>query len=185
MKKTIHRGVTKAQWLEAGLKALSEGGAGALKIERLARSLGIAKAGFYWHFKNRDDMMQQLLDYWTHELTEVISKNPEISSLGPKDRLKRIAEMIIDYDLARYEIAIHQWALQDATAAKALKKVKNNRLDFIRDAFSELGFRDDELMMRTMLFACYHTWESITFKEISRKRRRELISKRIELLTTK
>ncbi len=164
MKKTIHRGVTKAQWLEAGLKALSEGGAGALKIERLARSLGIAKAGFYWHFKNRDDMMQQLLDYWTHELTEVISKNPEISSLGPKDRLKCIAEMIIDYDLARYEIAIHQWALQDAGAARAVRKVHRIRLVYVRRALSELGFTGDDLEMRAMLFACYHTWESPMFR---------------------
>jgi hypothetical protein len=39
--------------------------------------------------------------------------------------------------------------------------------------------------MRTMLFTCYHSWESSMFPEISRKRRRELIAKRIDLLTSR
>jgi hypothetical protein len=36
-----------------------------------------------------------------------------------------------------------------------------------------------------MLFVCYPTWESPMFRGISRKRRRELIAKRIELLMSK
>jgi len=182
-KEKVRRGVSKAEWLEAGLQALSKAGVGALTVEGLAKSLGIAKAGFYWHFKNRDDLLRQLLDYWTHEVTEVVSANPEVLALKPKNRLIRSAEMILDFDLTRYEIPIRQWALQDAGAARAVKQVNRLRLDFVRKAFSELGFKGDDLEMRTMLYTCYHTWESPMFREISRKRRRELIAKRIELLT--
>ena len=100
------RGVSKAEWLEAGLEALSAGGVAALTVEGLAKSLGIAKAGFYWHFKDRDDMLRQLLDYWVHEITEVISENVEVQAMPPEQRLVRIAEMILDYDLTRYDLAI-------------------------------------------------------------------------------
>jgi hypothetical protein len=93
--------------------------------------------------------------------------------------------MILDHELTRYEIPIRQWALQDAVAARAVRKVNRLRFDFIGGAFSELGFKGDDLDMRTMLFTCYHTWEAPMFREISRKRRRELIAKRIELLTNK
>ena len=48
-----------------------------------------------------------------------------------------------------------------------------------------LGFTGDDLEMRSMLFVCYHAWESPMFREISRKRRREQIAKRIELLMSK
>jgi hypothetical protein len=95
------------------------------------------------------------------------------------------AEMIIDYDLTRYEIVIRQWALQDAEAARAVRKANRLRLEFARNALSELGFKGDDLEVRAMLFVCYHSWESPMFREISRKRRRELITKRIELLTSK
>jgi AcrR family transcriptional regulator len=178
-------GVSKAEWLEAGLHALSEGGVAALTVEGLARSLGIAKAGFYWHFKNRDDLLGQLLDYWTHKLTQVVTSNAEVLALEPRRRLERAAEMILDDDLTRYEIPIRQWALQDAAAARAVKKVNRLRLDFTRNAFAELGFEGGDLEMRTMLFVRYHSWESPMFREISRRRRRQQIPERIEFLTRK
>lgn len=178
-------GVSKAEWLEAGLQVLSEGGVSHLTVEGLAKSLNIAKAGFYWHFRNRDDLLRQLVDYWTHEITEVVTSNPEIFKLNPKSRLRRTAEIILDYDLARYEIAIRRWALRDTGAARAVRKVNRLRLDFARTTFSELGFKGDDLEVRAMMFVCYHTWESLMFGEISRKKRRNLISRRIELLTRK
>ena len=178
-------GVSKNEWLEAGLQALANSSVAALTVEGLAKSLGIAKAGFYWHFKNRDDLLRQLLDYWTHEITEAITANQEITALKPKTRLIRTAEIIHDYELTRYEIAIRQWALQDREAARAVKKSNRLRLNFVRKAFSELGFKGEDLEIRTMLFVCYHSWETSMFREISRKRRREQISKRIDILTTK
>jgi hypothetical protein len=75
--------------------------------------------------------------------------------------------------------------MQDAGAARAVKKVNQLRLDFIGNAFSELGFTGDDLDMRTMLFVGYHSGESIIFREVSKKRRRQMITKRIDLLTRK
>ena len=183
MTEKARRGVSKAEWQEAGLRAISEGGISAITIEGLAKSLGINKSGFYWHFKNRDDLLRQLLEYWTHEITEVISENPEILNIEPKQRLITIAEMILDYDLNRYELGIRHWAMQDAGAARAVKKVNQLRLEFIGNAFSELGFTGDDLEMRTILFVGFHSGVSIFFSEVSTKRRRQMITKRIDLLT--
>ncbi|MFK7911210.1 MAG: TetR/AcrR family transcriptional regulator [Akkermansiaceae bacterium] len=184
-KQKVRRGVSKAEWLEMGLHALIDGSVANLSVEGLARSLGIAKAGFYWHFKSRDDLLRQLLDYWTHEFTQVITTNSNILTLKPKDRLIKAAEMILDFDLTRYEIAFRQWALEDAGAARGVKKANQLRLNFIREAFSELGFKDEDLEIRTMLFVCYHSMETPMFAEISRKLRRNQIRKRIDLLTQK
>ena len=78
---------------------------------------------------------------------------------------------------------VFQFALTDKRASRAVKKSNNLRVDFTREAFSELGFAGDDLEMRTMLFACYHTWEASMFASVSRKRRKELIAKRVDLLT--
>jgi AcrR family transcriptional regulator len=175
--------VSRAEWLEAGLEALSEKGIAALTIEGLAKSLGISKAGFYWHFRDRGHLLNELLAHWTHELTEVVTSNPELLAMEPKQRLIETAEAILDYDLTRYEIAFRQWALTDREVARAVRKVNRLRLAFVRRALSELGFGGDDLEMRTMMYVCYHTWESPMFQEVSRKRRRQLINSRIELLT--
>jgi len=181
----VRRGVSKEEWLEAGLEAIGRGGVSGLTVKGLARKLGIAKAGFYWHFKNRDDMLRQLLDYWTHQLTEVVTSNVELLKLGPRERLIKTAQMILDYDLSKYDLAVREWALQNPEVAKVVRKVNRFRLDFVRQALSELGFDDKEQEVRAMLFVCYHSWESLMFSDISRKRRREQIVRRIEILTNK
>ncbi len=183
--KQVKRGVSKAEWLRAGMEALSNGSITEVTVEGLARELKIAKAGFYWHFKNRQELLTQMLDYWVHELTEVITQNQQLLALEPKKRLITTAEMILEYDLARYDIAFRQWASQDQSASRAVKKVNRIRLDFVKKALSELGVPGIELEMRAMLFVCYHTWESLMFQEISRKKRRELISSRIELIISR
>lgn len=176
--------VSKAQWLAAALEKLRERGIEGVNVQDLARSLGVSKAGFYWHFEDRDDLYRQLLEVWTHETTEVVTNNPQVTEAEPRQRLERIAEMILRHDLTQYEVPIRQWANHDAEVARAVRRVDRLRLDFIRRTFAALGFEGDDLEMRTMLFVCYHTWESPMFPGMSRKRRRALIARRIELLTS-
>jgi len=181
----VRRGVSKEEWLEAGLEAIGKGGVSGLTVKGLARKLGIAKAGFYWHFKNRDDMLRQLLDYWTHQLTEVVTSNVELLKLGPRERLIKTAQMILDYDLSKYDLAVREWALQNPEVAKVVRKVNRFRLDFVRQALSELGFDDKEQEIRAMLFVCYHSWEYATFPDLSQSEKCKLLKFRHLFLTTK
>lgn len=180
----VSRGLSKADWLDGALKLLAKTSVSNLTIERLAQSLNIAKSGFYWHFQNRDELLQEMLRHWSHELTEVVTESRELMALEPRSRLTVTAEMILAHNLTRYEIAIRQWGLEDRKAASAVRKVNRIRLDFVKTALAELGFSGDDIDMRSLLFVCYHTWEAPMFPEISQKRRRELIAKRIELLTS-
>jgi AcrR family transcriptional regulator len=179
----VHRGTSKQKWLETALEALSEGGIEGVKVETLSRTLGIARAGFYWHFKSRNDLLHQLLDNWVYEQTEKVTASPELQALEPTQRLIEAAEMITKHNLGRYDMAIRQWASTDAEVAQVVRKVNRIRLGFVRDVFRELGFKGDDLEVRAMLFVCYHTWEVFMFREFSRKQLRGLIAKRIELLT--
>lgn len=60
----------RAQWVAAGLESLRQGGVGAVRVERLAARLGITKGSFYWHFRNRGDLLDALLEYWAREMTD-------------------------------------------------------------------------------------------------------------------
>ncbi len=179
------RGVTKDQWLAAAIDELEVGSVEQITIHGLARKLGISKSGFYWHFKSRQDLLREVLAYWVHELTEVVVDNPELAALPPIERLRTTAQMIVDYDLTRYEIGIRQWAMQDREAARAVRKVNKLRLDFVRTVLEELGFQGDELEMRARTFVCFYSWESRMFAEFSKKNRRALIDRRIEMLCRK
>lgn len=44
---------SRESWVAAGLQALVEGGVEAVAVEPIAKTLGVTKASFYWHFESR------------------------------------------------------------------------------------------------------------------------------------
>ena len=177
--------VSKAQWIQAAVDIFETEGIAGVRVEVLAKKLGISRSGFYWHFQGQEELFAEILNYWAHEITEVLATNPEVSALPPKDRLTTIAQTIVDYDLARYEAAVLQWAMHDENAARMVRKITRMRLDFVGKAFEELGFSGDDLEARTRIFTCNVTWEGPMYRDIPRKRRRGIIDKQVKLLTRK
>lgn len=159
--------VSKDQWLAKALDTLESSGVEGVKIERFAKALGISRSGFYWHFNNRQDLLEHLLEFWVRKYTGVVSDNPDVKKLDPKKRLLTVMNMIRDKNLTKYDLAINAWVKVDPLARKVVKKVVNIRLGFLRSIFAELGFDGDELEMRARLFVCYHSWEDTMFADVS------------------
>ena len=171
--------------LAALAEVLASEGVQGVRVERLARDLGIAKAGFYWHFRDRRDLFQGLLDYWTHEFTAVVTENPELLEGDPQKRLYKTMLMFLEHDLTKYDVAIRGWAANDPTAARAVRLVYRMRLDFVRSIFSDIGFRGRELEMRTRLFVCYHSWVQAAFADLKKDERRKMLRLRHKFLVTR
>jgi AcrR family transcriptional regulator len=144
--------ITQDQWLSKALELFAKTGEGGLRVENLARSLGVSKSGFYFHFKDRDDFLQQLLHYWAHEYTEVVTTNPLLLMTAPRDRLMMIATLVFEQNLTEFDAAMQVWANKDPDIARQVRKVIDVRLGFAGNALGELGFEGDDLTMRTRLF---------------------------------
>ena len=173
------KGVSKGAWLEAAAEVLMTEGVDAIKIDRLATGFGISRSGFYWHFKDRRDLLDRLLEWWIHEFTEVVLRNPEIDEGSPVERLIRIAAMIEDFELTRPELAVHAWAAHDPRARDFVDRAMAMREEFVASVFAELGIEGDDLAARTRLFVCYFTWESTIFgseppEKAAARRRRQI-----------
>jgi len=72
-----------------------------------------------------------------------------------------------------------------AEETKMVRKVNTLRLNYTKETLAELGFKGDDLEMRAMAFVCYHTWELLMFREMSKKKLRALIQKRVEMICRK
>ncbi len=177
------KGVSREEWLREALDLIHKFGVDKVTVDGLAKKLGISRSGFYWHFKNRDDLLKQILNFWIYDNNKKAIEQIEGLDLEPEQLLALVAETVLDQDLAKYEIGIRHWALQDKSVARAVLKVNQLRKDLIRKPLSELGFKGDELEMRTLLFVCYTTWETPMFQEVPRDQMRKLIMRRINLLT--
>lgn len=174
--------VSKKEWLFCGLEMLETGGFDSIVIDHLAAKLHVSKSGFYWHFKNRNDLLIQILNYWTKEYTETVTKEIALQAIDPITRLNLVTEMIWHKDLTKYDLAIRAWAKSDPLAKKAVKKVNKLRMDFIGSIFSELGFKGEELEMRTRLYVCYQSMERPLLGTLKKERWEKLKKLRLELL---
>ena len=177
--------VSKNQWLEIALDAFALKGVEGIKITTLAKELGIARSGFYWHFKNRQDLLLQLLEYWASEYTGVVTDNPDFKNLNAEKRLLATMKMVREKELAKFDLAMNAWAKLDPLVNSYVKKVVKMRLDFTRATFAELGFKGDELEMRTRLFVCYHSWEGTMFADLSNQNLLQLQKLRYKFLIQK
>ena len=68
----MERDLEREDWLRAARLALLRGGVEAVRVEKLARDLDVTKGSFYWHFKDRDELLDLLLREWESEVQEIV-----------------------------------------------------------------------------------------------------------------
>ena len=185
MKEKKLKRVSKDQWLDCALATLASGSVDNVRVDKLARQLGVARCGFYWHFKDRQDLLTHLLEYWAHEYTEVVTKNKRLTEGPAIQRLENVMRTVRDYQLNRFEAAIFVWAQSDPAAMETFYRAFKRRLEFIGNIFAELGFEGDEIDMRARLFMGYLAWEYTDFCPQSKTKQNRLLKLRLKLLTDK
>src|SRR5215213_10436356 len=52
-------------WIEAGLAELARSGVEGVRVEVLAKNLGVTKGGFYRRFKDRAALLEGILQNWS------------------------------------------------------------------------------------------------------------------------
>jgi AcrR family transcriptional regulator len=137
-------------WIEAALQALSAGGPDAIRVEVLAASLGVSKGGFYWHFKDRQALLDEMLDSWEKAVVEDVIASVEGQPIDPRAKLQHLFALASTADFA-VELAIRDWSRRDAKIAARLRRIDSRRMAYLRSLFGQLCADEDEVEARSML----------------------------------
>ncbi len=140
----------RTAWVEAALKALGRGGPDAVRIEALAASLGVSKGGFYWHFKDRQALLEEMLDSWEKSVADDVIAQIESRPAGPREKLQQLFDMAPSVDFA-VELAIRDWARRDRGIAKRVRRVDNRRIEYLRALFGQFCADENDIEARSML----------------------------------
>ena len=144
-------------WIEEGLRALAAGGPDAVRIELLARALGVTRGGFYWHFGDRRALLEEILDTWERVSVDEVIERVEREGGDARARLRRLSAIAASSDEPlRIDIAVRDWARREQTVAKRLRRVDNRRMDYMRSLFGAFCPDEDDIEARCMLF--YSLW---------------------------
>jgi len=169
-------------WLAGALETLGREGVIGVRVENLARSMGVTKGSFYHHFKDKEELINRLREHWESEMTDKIDAH--LSHLHGKPAQQLLAFLEVIAKTNRYDAAMRAWALHDERVATAVRRVDRKRLKYVRDLFLRMGFPADQAEMRSRMSYCYVVGECTTLaEETTLKSRLEDIRLRHEFLT--
>jgi AcrR family transcriptional regulator len=140
----------RSGWIDEGLRALAAGGPDAVRIEPLARELGVTKGGFYWHFDGRRALLEEMLDAWERRSVDEVIERIEDEGGDARARLRRLFSMA-GHELLEIDLAVRDWARRDPKVARRLRRVDNRRMDFMRSLFADFCPDADDVEVRCTL----------------------------------
>lgn len=142
----------RERWVEEGLAALAAGGPDAVRIEVLAKQLGVTKGGFYGHFADRDSLLEAMLDAWEIEAVDEVLASIDRDGGDPKAQARRAGALTFSDDrLLPLDLAIRDWARRDQRAAERLHRVDNQRMEMLRATMRTFCDDPDEVEARSLL----------------------------------
>ena len=147
----------RSSWIEEGMRALAAGGPDAVRIEPLARALGVTRGGFYWHFDSRRALLEEILETWERVSVDDVIERVESEGGDAKAKLRRLSALAASSDEPlRTDLAVRDWARRERTVADRLRRVDNRRMDYMRSLFGAFCPDADDAEARCMVF--YSLW---------------------------
>ncbi len=126
------------------------GGPNAVRVEALAAGLGVSKGGFYWHFPDRQALLEEMLNTWERAGVEDVIARVESQPADSRAKLQQLFELAASVNFA-VELAIRDWARRDNDIAERLRRVDNRRMGYLRTLFGQMCVNEDDVEARSML----------------------------------
>ena len=166
------------------MHALAQGGVTAVRVELLAKSLGVTKGSFYWQFSDRQALLDAMLDSW--ETTYVDEVIQQVESVGGDGRtrlrdLYALAETVAP-EILPLDLAIREWARQDPAVMKRLIQVDNRRMDYMRLLFADFSHDASEAEERSLLAFCIWVGQPLIAAEHAGRSRGDVVRAALELI---
>jgi AcrR family transcriptional regulator len=141
----------RGRWITEGLRVLATAGPDAVRIDALAKSLGVTRGGFYWHFADRHALLTEILDTWERGAIDEVLERVERRGGDARDKLRRAGALTFSEELLPVDLAVRDWSRRDPAVAERLRRVDNRRMDYLRELFGAFCTDPAEVEARSML----------------------------------
>jgi AcrR family transcriptional regulator len=192
MTKAARPVVDREVWLDAARAILIEQGVDAVKVEPLASMLEISRSSFYWHFKNRQDLLNALIEYWTEVNDRVLRSLIEPHETDPKGRvelakhrLRQLVTLFIDERQfsSDFDMAMREWARKDDTVAKEVARIDRQRIAHLQKIFQAMGHTKADSLIRAKILYFHQLGYYLTGIKESEEVRKRVAPRYLEVLS--
>ena len=161
--------LTPDSWVEAATAVLVDQGIDHVRVDVLAGQLGVTRGSFYWHFRDREDLLRRVLQAWSEQATEQLTRRLATARTQPQEQLRDVISLPFRgraaAKAARIELAIRAWARRDELARQAVDAADAARIGYHREIFAALGFAAADAEHRAFLLYGYEVAESLLHRQ--------------------
>lgn len=139
-------------WLEAAYDVLTESGVDAVKVGFLAKKLKLTRSGFYWHFKDRDALLEVMVQHWDDKNTGNLIQRTEAYAESISEAMLNLFDCWLDKDLfdSRLDLAIRNWARNAPALQEKVERSDRRRAAAIAAMYRRFGFPAEQADVRSM-----------------------------------
>ena len=134
-----------------GLRALGAGGPDAVRIEPLAKALGVTRGGFYWHFADRHALLEEMLDTWERRSTDEVIERVERAGGDPRVRARRAGALTFSDELLVIDLAVRDWSRATRPSPPACDASTTGEMEYLRSLLAPFCSDADELEARCLI----------------------------------
>jgi AcrR family transcriptional regulator len=157
--------LTPQAWTDAATEVLVDQGIDHVRVDVLAKQLKVTRGSFYWHFRDREELLRSVLRDWREGATVQLTARLEGAHTDPRQQLRDVLSLPLRgrsaVRAARIELAIRAWARRDELARHAVDEADASRIGYIAQVFSSLGFAVAEARSRAFLLYSFLVGESL------------------------
>lgn len=145
-----HTKATRLDWLLMAQEVLLADGVESVKILTLAKRLGVGRASFYWHFLNRTELLDALLERWRETNTKAITDHALRPSNSIFEGVINIFECWVDQSLydPRLDFAIREWARRSEAVRVQVDDADRVRVEAVKQLYLRHGYEDQDAFIR-------------------------------------
>jgi AcrR family transcriptional regulator len=172
-------------WIEAGFAEIARSGVDGVRVEVLAKNLGVTKGGFYRRFRDRAALLEAMLQRWSKGRIAAIEAQTSLDGATSRERLRALIRLYserMNTAAMAIELAIRQWARSDDNAAAAVASVDAARLKNVGQLYRATGLFPEQADAQAFLFYCFIFGQSLLFLERGPRKRAQLVAKSAEKL---
>jgi AcrR family transcriptional regulator len=173
----------RSAWIDAGLRALAAGGPHAVRVEALARELGVSKGGFYWYFADRDALLKEMIDAWEQLFIDDVIEYVEAEGGDGRKKLRTLFALAAGAgDGMKIDLAVRDWARHDEAVARRQRRVDNRRMEYMRGLFGEFVHDADDVEARCLVVMALHIGTPFMAMEHRGRKRADVVAKALNKL---
>ncbi|TPW30239.1 TetR/AcrR family transcriptional regulator [Pararhizobium mangrovi] len=137
-------------WLDAAKDAFLQSGLEAVKIQPLAAQLQLSRTSFYWFFRDRNTLLDALLEDWETKNTGAFVSACEAYADTITEAVLNLLSVFHEEAVfePQMDFAIRGWAHQSEDVMGRVNIADERRLDAIRAMFERFGYEGDEADVR-------------------------------------